>query len=63
MIRTRDEQLTTLEHDLNNEVGTLQLVVHLMRGNADHSARPTLIEALTETTGRLRRLMDAFATR
>jgi len=25
LLRTRDERLTAIEHDLNNEVGTLQL--------------------------------------
>jgi hypothetical protein len=59
-IRTRDEKLTALEHDLNNEIGTLQLMVHLMRCNSEGADRAALLDALAQTTGRIRRLMDAF---
>jgi hypothetical protein len=60
-LRLRDQQLTALEHDLNNEIGTLQLVAHLMRGNSDGPDRNALVEALAATTARLKRLMDALA--
>ena len=60
IVRTRDEQLSAFEHDLNNEVGTLQLVVHLLRCDSDNADRDTLMEALTETTGRIRQLLDGF---
>jgi hypothetical protein len=59
-IRARDDQLTVLEHDLNNEVGTLQLVVHLMRHNCDGGDRNALLDALAQSTARIKRLLDAL---
>ena len=62
MIRTRDEQLTAIGHDLNNEVGTLQLVVHLIRQGVNHNADWSLfLDALVQTTGRITRLVNGLA--
>ncbi len=62
MMRTRDEQLTALAHDLNNEVGTLQLVVQLIRQGVDHNANGSvLLDAVLQTTGRIGGLVEALA--
>jgi hypothetical protein len=61
VIRMRDKQLTAMEHALNNEVATLQLVVHRLRSDSLLDAdRGTLLDALARTTGRMSRLMDVF---
>jgi signal transduction histidine kinase len=60
VIRRRDEQLVTMEHELNNEIGTLQLVAQLMRNRAmSDSDRNLLLDALAQTAGRIRRALDA----
>jgi hypothetical protein len=62
LLRTRDERLTAIEHDLNNEVGTLQLVVQLIRqsGGGHDADWSFFLDALMQTTGRIRRLVDGL---
>jgi hypothetical protein len=60
-VRRRDQQLIAIEHDLNNEVGTLQLVVHLLRGSAGQGPeRGALLDALARVTERIRTIANVF---